>query len=76
MAQFFRHEMAERHNHKSVGCTARQYGGVMAESGHPYGFGGGYGGYGGYGGLQRPALSFLILGFLLYSTPVRLHAYF
>ena len=49
--------MADGGNPKSFGCTARQYGGGMAESGHLYDFGGGYGGYGGYDGLQRPPLS-------------------
>ena len=57
MAQFFRHEMADGGNHASVGCTARHKCVSMAESCHPYGFGGGYGGYGAFFGLQRPPLS-------------------
>lgn len=56
MAQFFRHEMADGGNHASVGCTARHKCVSMAESCHPYGFGGGYGGYGAFFGLQRPPL--------------------
>ena len=57
MAQFFRHEMADGGNHASVGCTARHKCVSMAESCHPYGFGGGYGGYGAFFGLQRPPLT-------------------
>jgi len=59
MAQFFRHEMADGGNHASVGCTARHKCVSMAESCHPYGFGGGYGGYGAFFGLQRPPLTFI-----------------